>query len=172
MAKPHKSAHGKEYMDMPSMNPMKPDESRTAPDSKDYREPAAEFPAQGANDLGELWQERSDGPQFSAQLTDEAGENNDNAEQTGGNGPRIDDLGYSDLSDKQELGKADLPAIDKLARTDQPLFDRSLDNRNPDEPEPDPHHPDAKRVGKDKLSGEDLRAYDVSVDGPGTSDLH
>ena len=57
---------------------------------------------------------------------------------------------------------------------DVPVFDRSVENRNTDladMDEPLPDDDEEPAVGKDDLSEEDRRVYDVSIDGPGTSDL-
>lgn len=173
----HESAHGKEFIDHPPMDPMKRDQSPVAANPKEYQEPGIEFPGEGADDLGQLWEERGEGYPFSEQLSDEAGAEGENAEQHGGSGPRIDDLGISDLRDKDEPDKADLSMLDEIGRTDLPVFDQSLNNRDPDQPDQvsrkgrNASKNPRRGVGKDKLSSEDLRPYDVSTDGPGTADL-
>lgn len=169
---PHESGHGKEYIEQPSLDP-----AQHSNEAKHHHEPAAEFPAEAADDMGQLWAEQEDSYPFSEELSEQAGPQGENAAQRGGSGPRIDDLGISDLGDKQGLGKQDLPMLNKLARTDLPLFDRSLDERDPDQPanggdRPDQaikpeHRPEANPEALD----EDIKPYDISLDGPGTDDM-
>ena len=172
MATPqHESGHGKEYIEQPSMDP-----AQQSNEAKHHHQPAAEFPAEAADDMGQLWAEQEDSYPFSEELSEEAGPEGDNAAQRGGSGPRLDDLGIRDLSDKDELGKQDLPMLNKLARTDLPVFDRSLDERDPDEPD-NGDRPDQTAKLEDRPEAnpealdEDITPYDISLDGPGTDDL-
>lgn len=167
----HESGHGKEYLDQPSLDP-----AQHSNEAKHHHEPAAEFPAEAADDMGQLLSEQDDGFPFSEELSDAAGPQGENAAQRGGSGPRIDDLGISDLRDKDGLGKQDLPMLNELARTDLPLFDQSLDNRDPDEPgnrgRPEQVvRPEDRPGANPEALDEGIRPYDISLDGPGTDDL-
>lgn len=172
----HQSAHGKEFMETLSPDPTKPHgKSSIFDDVENQQGRAADFPARSADDMGQLYEEQSEGYPFSEKLSEAVGPQGENAEQNGGSGPRIDDLGFGDLQDRDELEKKDLPMMDALARTDMPVFDQSIDNEDPDQPPASKRSKkadDTAGVGEDPLSDEDLRPYDVSLDGPGTSDLH
>lgn len=167
----HESGHGKEYIEQPSMDP-----AQHSNEAKHHHQPAAEFPAEGADDMGQLWAEQEDSYPFSEELSEEAGPEGENAAQRGGSGPRLDDLGIGDLSDKDGLSKQDLPMLNKLARTDLPVFDRSLNERDPDEPDNGSRpeqvvKPEDMSEGNPEALDEDIKPYDISLDGPGTDDL-
>lgn len=110
---------------------------------------------------------------------EEASADSRNAAQSGGDGPRIDDIGVDDLQDRPR--EVDLEAIDKYMRDrgDTPVFDRSIESL--DVGEDDTGVESAGEAGRDEeihftdegqLENEESRVYDESIDGPGTRDLH
>ena len=102
-----------------------------------------------------------------------------NAAQRGGDGPRVDDLGIDDLQDQPH--EVDMQAIDEYTEDmgDRPVFDRSIENIDLDTPQAEAGKEDT-RPGKndrlpekiDQFAEEESKVYDVSIDGPGTRDLH
>lgn len=97
--------------------------SRPEPMAEDA---VADFPAEAANDVGQVSSEHYP---FSTELSDEAGPNEENAAQFGGDGPRVDDLGYADLQDRgpdEAKLQENLSAMQQLHSQDTPLFDQSM----------------------------------------------
>lgn len=159
-----------------------PDTSPSSPtkfvdeDAGDENRAIADFPADQANDLGQVSEEVSS-DEFVAQ--------------NGGDGARLDDMGIDDLQDQPH--EIDVEALTASAREDVPVFDRSIedtadlpgaemeavaeDDSAEDEAVADANDESAEEedgtlLEEDELSEEEPRVYDVSLDGPGTSDLH
>jgi hypothetical protein len=90
----------------------------------------------------------------------------------------VDDLGIDDLQD--EPHEPDLEAIEAFTQDigDIPVFDRSIENIDVGEPETDVEaseedtRNDRLPEKEDQLAEEESEVYDVSIDGPGTRDLH
>ena len=157
-----------------------PNQDKRRPETPDLQnnpdaEASAElFSADAADDIGQL---SSEAYPFSETLSAEVGLHDENAAQHGGSGPRIDDLGIDDLvNENPEEGDLDknLSTLHELDKKDMPLFDQSMENRNPDEPDgknPTPRNIKRTETGEDDSEGENSTLYDVSLDGPGTEDL-
>ena len=157
---PNQSSHGKGYLDMPPpANPVQQGESVEKTLS----------PEEAANTGSRL--EQTDIERDSEIVGLEGDEY-----------PERGDLplepGTADLQDappnSNSLALDDLQGKAKLGTNDVPVFDRSIENRNTDLADMDERRPDdddEPSVGKDELSEEDRRVYDISIDGPGTRDL-
>jgi hypothetical protein len=143
---------------MPDMNPA----STHDENDEDENRSAADYPADVANDIG----------QASGETTIE-----DLTAQNDGDVPRIDDLGIDDLQDQPH--KADVDKLTANVREDRPLFDRSVEDTADfagaagESDEDDGKDENEERLPEeDELGEEESRVYDISLDGPGTSDLH
>lgn len=177
-------------LDHPTMDPAQKhkyaedeDANRQVADfTADAENDVADFPADVGNDLGQFTQaEGDDYPPF-PKVTEEAGGiGARNAAQHGGSGPRVDDLGIDDLQDIPH--EPHLEAIDEFTEDmgDRPLFDRSIENIDPDEQPSDMEaNKEDTRPGRDvrlperkeQFMKEESKVYDESMDGPGTRDLH
>lgn len=163
-------------LDHPSMDPTR---SHQYPNEDDRtHEAIADFPADVGNDLGQFSEEEGHTyPAFPDVAAEAGGDNVPNAAQRGGSGPRVDDLGIDDLQDQPH--EVDMEAIDEYTEDmgDRPVFDRSIENIDLDTPETGKED---NRPGKndrlpekiDQFVEEESKVYDVSIDGPGTRDLH
>lgn len=158
-------------------NQLNQDKSRPqTPDlqNADAEDSAELFSAEASDDIGQL---SSEGYPFAEELSAEVGLHDENAAQHGGSGPRIDDLGIDDLANESPEGgdlDKNLSTLQELNRKDMPLFDQSIENRNPDEPDgenPNPLNIKKTETGADDPGGENSTLYNVSLDGPGTEDL-
>ena len=154
----HQSSHGKDYLDMPSTDPTRQDKPTEE----------ALSPEEAANTGSRLEQTDTDLGSDAVGL-----EGDDYA----GRGDLPREPGTADLQDAPPNSNSraldDLQGRAKLG-DDVPVFDRSVENRNTDladMDEPISDDDEEPAVGKDDLSEEDRRVYDVSIDGPGTSDL-
>ena len=140
----HQSSHGKDYLDMPSTDPTRQDTgSRLEQTDADRGSDAVGLEGDDYAGRGDLPREPG-----TADLQDAPPNSNSRA--------------LDDLQGRAKLGD------------DVPVFDRSVENRNTDladMDEPISDDDEEPAVGKDDLSEEDRRVYDVSIDGPGTSDL-
>jgi hypothetical protein len=165
-------------IDHPSMDPSRkhhfPNEDERA------EEASADFPADVGNDMGQYSEEQGNSyPPFPSTTEEAGGIEVLNAAQQGGSGPRIDDLGIDDLQDVPR--DQDLAAIDEYTQDmgDRPVFDRSIENTDIGETDIETGMENT-RPGKnarlpqkeDQLADEESEVYDVSIDGPGTRDLH
>ena len=157
---PNQSSHGQGYLKQPSMDPSHQD-----------NEPTEEgmSPEEAATSGSRL--EQTDAERGS----DVVGWQGDDY---AGRGDMPREPGTADLQDappnSNSRGLDDLQGRAELGSDDVPLFDRSTENRNAnlaDINERRPDDDDEPPVGKDEMSDEDRRVYDVSIDGPGTSDL-
>lgn len=167
-------------IDQPSMDPSRkhkfPNEDERAQDA------TSDFPADVGNDLGQFSQEEGNTyPPFPKVSEEAGGDEVHNAAQRGGTGPRVDDLGMDDLQDIPH--EPDLAALDEFTEDlgDRPVFDRSVENIDLDEPRTDVEaNKEDTRPGRnarlpareDQLADEESKVYDESLDGPGTRDLH
>lgn len=157
---PNQSSHGKGYLNMPPpANQVQQDESVDQ----------ALSPEEAATTGSRL--EQTDAERGSDVIGLEGDE-------YAGRGDMPREPGTADLQDappnSNSLAWDDLQGKAKLGKDDVPVFDRSVENRNTDLADIDERRPnddDEPAVGKDELSEEDRRVYDVSIDGPGTSDL-
>ena len=154
----HQSSHGKDYLDMPSKDPTRQDQPTEEALSLE----------EAANTGSRLEQTDTDLGSGAVGL-----EGDDYA----GRGDLPREPGTADLQDAPPNSNSraldDLQGRAKLG-DDVPVFDRSVENRNTDladMDEPISDDDEEPAVGKDDLSEEDRRVYDVSIDGPGTSDL-
>ena len=163
-------------LDHPTMDPMA--KQKYVDEDEPTQEATADFPADVGNDIGQYSDEQ---PQPYQASPDGNVEMAATAAQHGGSGPRIDDLGIDDLQDLPR--EQDLAAIDEFTRDmgDRPLFDRSIENIEVDDAgnasaaadEDDSTDSDTGLAEKeDQLADEESGIYDVSMDGPGTRDLH
>lgn len=169
-----------ESIDQPAMDPSRkhkfPNEDERAQDA------TSDFPADVGNDLGQFSQEAGNTyPPFPKVSEEAGGDEVHNAAQRGGTGPRVDDLGMDDLQDIPH--EPDLAALDEFTEDlgDRPVFDRSVENIDLDEPRTDVEaNKEDTRPGRnarlpareDQLADEESKVYDESLDGPGTRDLH
>lgn len=164
-------------LDHPTMDPMA--KEKYLDEDEHTQEATADYPADVGNDIGQFSEAQNvTYPPF-PEVNAEG--NTVNAAQQGGAGPRIDDLGIDDLHDIPR--DQDLAAIDEFTSDmgDRPLFDRSIENIDVGDTGNDTEaaDEDAPAEGstrlpekEDQLADEESGVYDVSVDGPGTRDLH
>lgn len=167
-------------LDHPTMDPAA--QEKYGNEDEHMQEAIADFPADVGNDIGQFSEDQSNTyPPFPKVTEQVGGEDAPNAAQRGGSGPRIDDLGVDDLQDLPR--NQDLAAIDEFTKDigDRPLFDRSIENLDVGEEETDIEtgQEDTRRgrdarlpQKEDQLADEESEIYDVSIDGPGTRDLH
>lgn len=165
-------------LDHPSMDPARKHQYPNG-DSQ-VQDAMADFPADVGNDMGRFSEEEGQTFPTFPDASAEAGRGNvRNAAQRGGSGPRVDDLGIDDLQDQPH--EVDMQAIDEYTEDmgDRPVFDRSIENIDLDMPQNEAGKEDT-RPGKDdrlpekvdQFAEEESKVYDVSIDGPGTRDLH
>lgn len=166
-------------LDHPTMDPAS--QHKYATEDEHTPEPTADFPADVGNDIGQYSEDQSDVyPPFPKVTEQAGGDDAPNAAQNGGSGPRIDDLGIDDLQDMPR--NQDMTAIDEYTNDmgDRPLFDRSIENIDVGEENDIETGKEDTRRGRnarlpqkeDQLADEESQVYDVSIDGPGTRDLH
>jgi len=164
-------------LDHPTMDPAA--QQKYANEDEHTQEATAGFPADVGNDHGQFSEDQGNTyPPFPKVTEQAGGEDAPNAAQSGGSGPRVDDLGVDDLQDLPRNN--DLGAIDEFTQDigDRPLFDRSIENIDVGVEEADSET--GTRRGRDsrlpqkedQLADEESEVYDVSIDGPGTRDLH
>lgn len=140
------------------------------------QEAVADFPADVGNDLGQYSEDEGHTyPSFPDVANQAGGEDVLEAAQRGGSGPRVDDLGIDDLHDQPH--EIDLEAIDEYVEDigDKPMFDRSIENIEVETPtENIETGAEGVRLPEkiEQLAEEESEVYDVSMDGPGTRDLH
>lgn len=166
-------------LDHPTMDPASP--HKYATEDEHTQEATADFPADVGNDIGQFSEGQGNTYPPFPEVTEQAGGGDAaNAAQNGGSGPRIDDLGIDDLQDVPR--HQDLSAVDEYTNEmgDRPLFDRSIENIDVGEETDIGTGEEDKRRGRnarlpqkeDQLADEESQVYDVSIDGPGTRDLH
>lgn len=166
-------------LDHPTMDPMA--KQKYVDEDEPAQEAVADFPADVGNDIGQFSEDQNQTYPSFPDATAEAGRDALNAAQRGGSGPRIDDLGIDDLQDLPR--EQNLAAIDEFTKDmgDRPLFDRSIENIDVEDSASDANTAEedsgldsAALPGEkeDQLADEESGIYDVSVDGPGTRDLH
>ncbi|HEU4708786.1 MAG TPA: hypothetical protein VFS17_05690 [Methylophilaceae bacterium] len=178
-------------LDMPSLDPSRKHKYPEEDDAdlqavedfpSDPDNDVADFPADVGNDLGQYTEDEGHSyPPFPRVTREAGGADASNAAQHGGSGPRVDDLGTDDLQDQPNDNGLEAVNAFMEDRDGIPVFDRSIENIDVNEPETDVEAgTEDTRQGRDQrlpekedqLAEEESEVYDESIDGPGTRDLH